>query len=353
MLYDLVIVGQGIAGTILYDFAKTKFKNILIISNKNISSSTEVAAGIYNPISIKRCTLSWGVEEILPYSLSYYKNLQQKLDQKIIFSTEILKLFLNKEDKENWEIKKSNNLAGSYIKEIKNKINYSFLKTNLGGAVISSSGYVNINLIANMFFKQMSKNKIFWNEKFDHSLLKVYQNHIKYKDIKSKRIVFCEGDRGAENPFFKNCRFSLCKGEVLLCKTNKNLNFKHILSKEVFIVPKEKNIIQVGATYERDYLSRDITSTAADFLIQKTKKIIDCELEIIQQKAAIRPTVIDRRPIIGSHLKYKNMHIFNGFGSKSVVLAPYFANSFINNLLSGNTLLTEVNPYRFKRKLTF
>ena len=55
---------------------------------------------------------------------------------------------------------------------------------------------------------------------------------------------------------------------------NKNLNFKHILSKEVFIVPKEKNIIQVGATYERDYLSRDITSTAADFLIQKTKKII-------------------------------------------------------------------------------
>ena len=353
MLYDLVIVGQGITGTILYDFAKTKFKNILIISNKNFSSSTEVAAGIYNPISIKRCTLSWGIEKILPYSLSYYKKLQQRLDQKIIFPIEILKLFLSKEDKSNWEIKKSNTSVGLYIKEIKNKINYNFLNKNLGGAIISSSGHVNINLITNVFFKQMSKNKIFWNEKFNHSLLKIYQNHIKYKDIKSKRIVFCEGDRGAENPFFKNCRFSLCKGEVLLCQTNKNLNLKHILSKEVFIVPKEKNIIQIGATYERDYFSREITCSAADFLIKKTKKIIDCDLEILQQKAAIRPTVIDRRPIIGTHVKYENMHIFNGFGSKSVVLAPYFANLFIDKLVYGKPCITEVNPYRFKQKLTF
>tara|TARA_B100001540_G_scaffold285476_1_gene278552 strand:+ start:2007 stop:3068 length:1062 start_codon:yes stop_codon:yes gene_type:complete len=353
MLYDLIIVGQGIAGTVLYDHLKDKFKNILIISNTKFVDSTEVASGVYNPISLRRCVLSWKINQIMPISLSYYQKLQKKINKKIIFPLDIIKLFFNKSDLDMWKIKKNNTEVGTYIKDIYNRIEHKNLNKNLGGALISPAGYVDINLIRRFFLNKMKKKNIFLNEKFDHSKLKISRNKIQYKQIQAKKIVFCEGDRGSVNPFFKEKMFNPCKGEVITIKTSEKFFSRHILSKEVFVLPKEPNVFQIGSTYDRDYISRDKTVHAKDFLTKKLDKILNLDYKIISHKSSIRPTVIDRRPIIGSHKKHKNMYIFNGFGSKSVTLVPYFAKLFSYNLLINEPMITEVNPYRFNKKLTF
>ena len=352
MLYDLIIVGQGIAGTVLYDHLKDKFKNILIISNTNFVDSTEVASGVYNPISLRRCVLSWKINQIMPISLSYYQKTQKKINKKIIFPLDIIKLFFNKSDLDMWRIKKNNTDAGRYIKEFYNKIEYKNLNKNLGGALISPAGYVDINTIRHFFLNKMKKKNIFLNEKFDHSKLKTSRNKIYYKHIKAKKIVFCEGDRGSVNPFFKEKMFNLCKGEVITIKTSEEFFLRHILSKEIFVLPKEPNVFQIGSTYDRDYKSRDKTDQAKDFLTKKLNKILNIEYKIISHKSSIRPTVIDRRPIIGPHKKHQNMYIFNGFGSKSVMLVPYFAKLFSHNLLLDKPMTTEVSTCRFDKKLT-
>ena len=353
MLYDLIIVGQGIAGTVLYDYLQDKFKNILIISNTKFIDSTEVASGVYNPISLRRCVLSWKINQIMPISLGYYQKLQKRINKKIIFPLDIIKLFFNNSDLDMWRIKKNNTEVGRYIKEIYNRIEYKNLNKNLGGALISPAGYVDINLIRHFFLNKMKKKNIFLNEKFNHSKLKVSKNQIHYKHIQAKKIVFCEGDRGMLNPFFNEKMFNPCKGEVITIKTSKCFSLKHILSKEVFVLPKKTNIFQIGSTYDRDYNSRNKTDQAKDFLTKKLDKIINLDYEIISHKSSIRPTVIDRRPIIGSHKKHQNMYIFNGFGSKSVTLVPYFAKLFSYNLSINTPMTTEVNPYRFNKKLTF
>ena len=353
MLYDLIIVGQGIAGTVLYDHLKDKFKNILIISNTNFVDSTKVASGVYNPISLRRCVLSWKINQIMPISLSYYQKLQKEINQNIIFPLNIIKLFFNKSDLDMWKVKQNNTEVGKYIKEIYNKIDYKNLNKNLGGALISPSGYVDINLIREFFLNKMKEKNIFLNEKFDYSSLKINSSIIKYKHIQAKKIVFCEGDRGLLNPFFNEKMFNPCKGEVITIKTSKDFSLKHILSKEVFILPKKTNVFQIGSTYDRDYNSRNKTDQAKDFLIKKLDKILNLDYKVISHKSSIRPTVIDRRPIIGSHKKHQNMYIFNGFGSKSVTLVPYFAKLFSYNLSINKPMITEVNPYRFNEKLTF
>jgi len=353
MLYDLIIVGQGIAGTVLYDHLKDKFKKILIISNTNFIDSTKVASGVYNPISLRRCVLSWKINQIMPTSLSYYQKLQNQINKKIIFPLNIIKLFFNKSDLDMWTVKQNNTEVGKYIKEIHNKTDYKYLNKNLGGAIISPSGYVDINLIREFFLNKMKEINIFLNEIFDYSRLKISSSVINYKNIQAKKIVFCEGDRGSLNPFFNKRMFNLCKGEVITIKTAKDFVLKHIISKEIFILPKKTNVFQIGSTYDRDYNSRDKTNQAKDFLINKLDKILNIDYKIISHKSSIRPTVIDRRPIIGSHKKHKNMYIFNGFGSKSVTLVPYFAKIFSHNLLLNKPMITEVSPCRFDKKLTF
>ena len=55
---------------------------------------------------------------------------------------------------------------------------------------------------------------------------------------------------------------------------------------------------------------------------------------------------------IGSHIveyfhdKYKNVAIFNGFGSKGVSLIPYFAMNLADHICFGKKMYLEVNPQR-------
>jgi glycine/D-amino acid oxidase-like deaminating enzyme len=65
-LVDYIIVGQGIAGTILAHELLKKNKNIIFLNNENLSSSSKVAAGIWNPVVFKRLTKSWLADDLIP-----------------------------------------------------------------------------------------------------------------------------------------------------------------------------------------------------------------------------------------------------------------------------------------------
>ena len=70
--------------------------------------------------------------------------------------------------------------------------------------------------------------------------------------------------------------------------------------------------------------------------------------QLVDQIAGIRPTVLDRRPLIGQHPNLKNQYIFNGFGSKGVSLIPWCAQHFLAFLLDRqNALNPELDIQRF------
>ena len=81
---------------------------------------------------------------------------------------------------------------------------------------------------------------------------------------------------------------------------------------------------------------------------EKLKKIINTEYTIIEEKAGIRPTIKDRRPVLGSHKIYKNVYIFNGMGTKGVSVAPYFSNYFSNYLDRNFDIFKEISVKRFE-----
>ena len=69
--------------------------------------------------------------------------------------------------------------------------------------------------------------------------------------------------------------------------------------------------------------------------------------EVVDHKAAVRPTVKERRPFIGIHPNHKQIGIFNGLGAKGVLLAPFFASHFSEYLLGKTELMKEIDVKRF------
>ena len=89
-----------------------------------------------------------------------------------------------------------------------------------------------------------------------------------------------------------------------------------------------------------------------DELISLLQKIISVPFEVVQHNASIRPTVQGRRPFIGLHPLQNNVGIFNGLGTKGVMLAPFFANQFAEHLVNGEKLNEEVDVLRYKNLLS-
>jgi glycine/D-amino acid oxidase-like deaminating enzyme len=122
-----------------------------------------------------------------------------------------------------------------------------------------------------------------------------------------------------------------------------------VINKGVFVLPLGDNKYRVGATYEWNELNELTTEKGKADLIEKLKKILKVPFEIIEHDAGIRPTVNDRRPLIGLHPEHPAVGVFNGMGTKAVMIAPYFAKQFVDFLENKNTLDPEVSIERFKK----
>ncbi len=82
-------------------------------------------------------------------------------------------------------------------------------------------------------------------------------------------------------------------------------------------------------------------------LISKLKTFINCDVEVVEHVVAIRPTVVDRRPVVGTHLDFKNIHILNGLGSRGVMIAPYVSQKLFNSIENNTPLDSEIDVSRF------
>ena len=342
MIFDFIIVGQGIAGSSFAFNLLRKNKSFYIVDKLNTLSSSRVALGVYNPVILKWYTKPWHIQNQLKFFFKFYGEYEQFFKTKIIFDIGVYKYLHTNYDQNNWLAKSlrlskllSNNL---YSLSKQNLINKKFY------GLINSSGRINVSEFLDSFKKFCLENLLDQSH-FDYEQLKISNKSIKYKNIKASNIIFCEGSSASHNPFFDSLKFTPTKGEILDVKFQ-NFNFKSIVHSNLLFVPKEDNSYSVGAAY--DWLDDNLATQKAKQKIQSViKKTINSKFNLINHKCAIRPSIIDRRPFVGTHANYNNLHILNGLGSRGVLLAPYLSKLLFDKIFYGKSIPQEIDARRF------
>ena len=113
-------------------------------------------------------------------------------------------------------------------------------------------------------------------------------------------------------------------------------------------MPLDNELFWVGATYDNSDKKSIPTQLKKEWLIEKLESIITLPYKIIDHKASMRPTTIDRRPMIGFHPDYKNIYLLNGLGSRGVLLAPTLSCWLYNHIYKSAPIPKEVDVERFK-----
>lgn len=371
--FDFAIIGGGLAGCVLYNSLKKLNLSVLLVDNSPEISSSLSAAGIYNPIVFKRLTKSWNIDYLLEDLNDFYDEFERDNKIKIHYKSNIYKVIANEDEKQFW-IKKSkeqdlsNYLNSNIIQKFE-----EYLFPNSGLGQIFNSGYVDVSNFIKQTKNVAKVKKEYFDDIFDYNSLILKSDksvnstfEYEYKDFAFNNIIFAEGHQAQNNPYFDKIKFKLTKGELLIINIL-DLNSievmneieKYILNKNLFLLPFwdtnfNKILFKVGATYEWDDLEESLTEKGKKEILDKFDKIFKFEYKVIEHKVGIRPTIIDRRPVIGKHLLNKNMYIFNGLGTKGVMIAPFLANTFINNYINKNInipekylITNEINYNRF------
>jgi len=344
MKFDYLIVGSGLSGVMLCEALRKRGKSFKVISNKSQQASI-VASGLYNPVVLKRFNKAWDAEKHLPVAMSAYKELELFLEIKIDYKLPIYRLFSSIEEQNNWIIASDKiSLKPYLISDIKSNINQN-INAPYGYGEVKSTGRIDTKLLLESYSNVLNNEKLISYESFQYDKLKISKK-IVYKGIESNKIIFSEGFGVRQNPFFNYLPIDGTKGELIIINAPK-LNSEVIIKSSVFIIPIGNNNYLVGSTYAWDDFNNDPTINAKNKLLNKLDKLILCPYKVVYQRAGIRPTVVDRRPLVGKHKFHENLYILNGLGSRGVLIAPTVANALINFIEDKLPLQKEINISRF------
>lgn len=349
-MIDYLIVGCGLAGISFSEIALKNNKSILVIDD-NSQVSSRVAGGLYNPVILKRFSEVWKAEEQLILMEDFYNQIELKLNTKVNFKLPILRKFFSIEEQNNWFAASDKPLLAPFLstKLIFNKFAGIYSPYDYGEVL--HTGYVDTALLLDKYQDYLLKNNLLLKEAFDYSELIVNDDYLEYKKYKAKNIIFAEGFGLHANPFFQDLPLDGTKGELFVIKAPE-LNLDVIVNTSVFILPMGNGLFKVGATYNWKDKTDLPTEEGKAELVDRIKEIINCDFEIISHFGGVRPTVRDRRPIIGTHNKHKSLHILNGLGTRGVMLGPAMAKDlfyFIENKIELDPVVDIKRFYKKKK----
>src|SRR3970040_92140 len=324
-MIDYLIIGSGLAGIAFSEMALQNGKTIFVMDN-NSQNSSKIAGGLYNPVILKRFSEVWKAQEQLLLMDTFYAALEDRLKAKVDFKKPILRKFFSAEEQNNWFAASDKISLAPFLSTAIITKKYPGIESPYNYGEVLQTGYVDTAILLKAYREYLIQNGLFLESSFEYESLEMNAN-----------------------PYFSELPLDGTKGELFIIKAPE-LVLDVIVNTSVFILPLVGDLYKVGATYNWKDKTNRPTEEGKLELIDRIKEIITCDFEIVEHFAGVRPTVKDRRPLVGTHAVYRSLHILNGLGTRGVMLAPAMAKALFNYIESEIPLDREIDIDRFLPK---
>lgn len=338
---DYIVVGDGYAAMF---FAHQLIKNnkTFVLFSEGVKSASHISAGIINPLVLKRFTRFWLAQEQIDALHLTLKEIETYTGKNYWINEPIHRILHDETEREIWEKKSKREDLKDFLSP--NFKHFDDILNPHGTGEVLQSGRLNVTDFFKDFFDLLQKSNAIIYENFNYQSLR-FDDGV-YKSLKFKQIVFAEGTGVKHNPFFQKLPIIPNKGHQInfrpSCKSQ-----PYTFKKKYFLFPNPDDTFYYGGTHDREDDSQKIDAESVADLEKSLSDFYSNVREITEINFAFRPTVEDRRPILGRHPLYYNYYIFNGLGARGILNGNYFAKDLYHFIENNLPLREEVDYKRF------
>ena len=255
---DFIIIGQGLCGTFLSYFLLEAGQKILVIDDNQPSSASKVASGVINPVTGRRMVRTWRIEELLPFALRTYKQFGNELGADLVKQCDLLDFHPSLQMKEAFEKRLAEETT--YLHKLSGDEWKQYFTYYYDAGIVSPCLLVDINALLTKWREQLQLKNSLLIEHFNVNDCTVNSNEVVYKNVTARKIIFCDGVTGIDNPFFKNLPYAPNKGEAIIARIP-GLPQDHIYKQGLSIVPWKEGLFWIGSSYEWNFSDAHPTAT--------------------------------------------------------------------------------------------
>jgi glycine/D-amino acid oxidase-like deaminating enzyme len=351
MNVDYIIVGQGVSGSFLSRYLINAGKKVLVIDHSEPYSASKVASGVINPVTGRRIVSTWMIETLLPFTLEAYTNFGNEMGCELIAQHNILDFHPTPQMKLAFDERQP--VENKYLRYPENEAQYrQYFNYPFGAGEINPCYLIDIGLMLQGWRNKLQEQDSLWEEFFEVNELAFSNDQSPvYKNITANKIIFCDGTKGFDSPYFSLLPYAKNKGEAVIVEI-KGLPRTNIYKHGLSLVPWKQDLWWVGSTYEWNFTDLNPSQAFREKVGQLLNQWVKLPYTIVDHIASERPANLERRPFVGFHPKHPNVGILNGMGTKGCSLAPYFAHQLVENMLNDEPINPLADVKRFTKILS-
>jgi glycine/D-amino acid oxidase-like deaminating enzyme len=344
MPIDVLVVGQGLAGSLLaWQLLREGF-SVLVIDDGQQNAS-QVAAGLINPVTGQRLVKTACVDTLLPVAMKCYQELTDFFQETFFVSLPMFRVLSSIKMRQVAEQRLADTAYQVYLDGLFEQM--GDIAAEHGVLQQQHTGYLRTEALLECLRQYFCERQAYRCVSLDYAEVKL-EGALAWQDVRPKHVVFCEGHHGRSNPWFGCLPFQVAKGEILDCQSTM-INANRIINFGDWYLPLGLGRFKLGATFEKNFSNLEASHEAKHSLLARLAHTLPAltEVDVIDQRAGIRPTTQDKHPFIGTHPRYPGLHIFNGFGAKGSLMIPGYAQYFVAWLKQRMPLPTHCDIQRF------
>ena len=335
------IVGRGLAGTVLALRLIAEGYRVHVHDDGHRTSSSVVAAGMWNPLSFVNLKVAARAPEMLECMSRDYTEFERMLGISCYHPMPLVRIFPDAGSANIWEERAESPALRPYMDlNSRCQISDSFHAPH-GFGHVRHAGWLDLRLL-------LDHAKLFFKEHGQYTMHELTREDIDRFLDRGEWVIQCTGwrltgdDFGVDLPLLPN------KGQVYTLRIE-GLDETYMSSFGRFTIPLGGGLFRVGSTYEHRPINALPSSVAEEILVDAGKVLLK-SFEVLDHQAGFRPTTLDRFPIVGFHQRHSRLGIFTGFGSRGVISVPYYVQQLFHHWIEGEKLPFECDWRRFEAR---
>jgi glycine/D-amino acid oxidase-like deaminating enzyme len=345
MSSKVLIIGQGVAGTSLAFRCLQAGLNPTIVDLGLGRSASQVAVGLVNPISLKRITPVWKVEECFTAFYDFCTYISSLLGEDYFIRETIYKILNSQADMNAWMEKVDLPIYSDYMRNPVAIVEGTTIK-GLALGPVDGGGWVRTKAFLQASRQFFNSNGHLFEGNFDKTKLDLTTSLVNYCGEQFDYVVDCSGYAFVFGEYFPGVRIVGNKGEVMTISPNE-APYRNVYSSAYFLLKSQEGDYKVGATYNRSLSDLAPSEQGKIELCEGLRKFFKADFQVLQMEAGIRPTVADRRPLIGPSSVDSRVFMLNGLGSRGYLTAPYLSELLLRSITHSDQIPSEVSCRRF------